>query len=343
MTESADSAIQDWYDIVKNLMGRLVNSQKRNLVIKTVLVLCFFSMLIGTVVFVEGMEEEEAAEVKAARRAKEDGLEEVLPAMVPEVIPRPHETEINKEIVNDMILGDVPAADYSYSFDRQMEGARIVTRPENQSYPVENLEKTPLFIEGIEGQGIYLDGSYGVELCDIKPLPDSYTISFWMRVEEVCDWSPFLLIGSNLLDVDETQNYICFNKKTSEEGEDVLPIFNTINANCGNSCEVRPSLEEKACIDLHEWNYITIRVDGEKVSEADPSKVTAYLYINSEMIGSSEVSKMSYEPTNMHAYLGINCFDQLFRVCFDEVRIWNTLLDENQITDMYIAYIQNKN
>lgn len=329
-------------------MGKLVSGKKRN-IIKTLLVLCFFAALIGTVVFVESMEEAETAEVLAARRAKEEELENVLPAMVQEPIPRPHETEIHKEIINDMILGDVPAADYSYSFDRQMEGTRVVTRPGDQSgynegaYPVENIEKTPLFIDGIEGEAIYLDGSYGVELCDMEPLADSYTISFWMRMEEVCDWSPFLIIGSNLLDANVSQNYICFNKKTTEEGEDVLPIFNTINAYCGNSCEVRPSLEEKACIDLHEWNYITIRVDGEKVSEENSSKVTAYLYINSEMIGSSEVSKMSFDETNMHAYLGINCFDRLFRACYDEVRIWNILLDENQITDMYIAYIQNKN
>ncbi|MCM1174960.1 MAG: LamG domain-containing protein [Blautia sp.] len=324
-------------------MGKLGSIRKRN-VIKAALVLCFFSALIGTVVLVEGMEyeSEETAEVLAARRAKEAELEEVLPGVVPEVIPRPHEAEIHKEIVNDRILGDVPAADYSYSFDRQLEGTRVVTREEGGTYPEENSVKTPLFVEGIEGEAIYLDGSYGVELCNMAPLADSYTISFWMRVEEYSDWSPFLIIGSNLLDADVSQNYICFNKKTTEEGEDVLPIFNTINAYCGNSCEVRPSLEEKACIDLHEWNYITIRVDGEKVSEEDMSKVTAYLYINSEMIGSSEVSKMSFEETNMHAYLGINCFDRLFRSCYDEVRIWNTLLNENQITDMYMAYIQNR-
>lgn len=76
-----------------------------------------FSALIGTVVLVEGMEEVQEAEVMAARRAKEEELENVLPAMTPDVVPRPHEMEIHKEIVNDMILGDVPAADYSYSFD----------------------------------------------------------------------------------------------------------------------------------------------------------------------------------------------------------------------------------
>lgn len=341
--------IRDWYNIVKNLMGKLVGSKNRMVILKTVLLLGFFTALIGTVIFVEGMETPaEDAEVMAARRAKETEMD-LSTLAVQEEISRPHEAEIHKEIVNGMILGDVPAADYAYSFDREVRGARIVTRPEENgeycdgAYPVENTEKTPLFTEGIEGEAVYLDGSYGIELCDMKPLAESYTISFWMRAEEIYDWSPFLVIGSNLLDADVSQNYISFNKKTSEDSQDVVPIFNTINAYCGNSCEVRPSLEEKDCIDLHEWNYITIRVDGSKISEEDSSKVTAYLYINSEMVGSSEVSKMSFEETNMHAYLGINCFDRLFKVCYDELRIWNTLLSESQINDMYIAYIQSGN
>lgn len=325
-------------------MGKLMGSKKRMTALKTIAVLCFLAALVGTVILVEGMEgPEEDAEVMAARRAKETELD-VSMAAVQEEIPRPHEAEIHKEIVNGTILGDVPAADYAFSFDRELEGAKVVTREEDNTgtYPEESM-KTPLFIEGIEGQAVYLDGSYGIELCDLEPLSESYTISFWMRAEEIYDWSPFLLIGSNLLDVDESQNYISFNKKTAEDGQDVVPIFNTINACIGNSCEVRPSVEEKNCIDLHQWNYITIRVDGTKESEIDPSKVTAYLYINSEMVGSSEVSKMSFEESEMKGYLGINCFDRLFRVCYDELRIWNILLSENQINDMYMAYVRSGN
>ena len=330
-------------------MGKLVGSKKRMIVFRTIAVLCFFTALIGTVVLGEGMNgTEEDAEVMAARRAREAELD-VPAAAVQEDISRPHEAEIHKEIVNDMVLGDVPAADYAFSFDREIHGAKVVTRPEDDgeynagTYPVESAEKKPLFIEGIEGAAIYLDGTYGIELCDMEPLSESYTISFWMRAEEIYDWSPFLLIGSNLLDADVSQNYISFNKKTAEDGQDVVPIFNTINACTGNSCEVRPSVEEKECIDLHQWNYITIRVDGTKESEIDPSKVTAYLYINSEMIGSSEVSKMDFEESDMKGYLGINCFDRLFRVCYDELRIWNTLLSENQINDMYMAYMRGMN
>ena len=48
--------IRDWYNIVKNLMGKLVGSKNRMVILKTVLLLGFFTALIGTVIFVEGME-----------------------------------------------------------------------------------------------------------------------------------------------------------------------------------------------------------------------------------------------------------------------------------------------
>lgn len=289
--------------------------------------------------------EVEQSEVKAARRAVEIEIEEAQPALLAIMDTEEPEEEATKEIVNDSILSNVPAADYAYSFDKKLGSAKVVTRQgdyggfNDGAYPEENIEKAPLFTEGIEGAAIYLDGSYGVELSDIAPLSDSYTIAFWFRAEELCDWSPFLVIGSHLMDVDATQDYLCFNKKTSEDGEEVVPIFNTINAVYGNSCEVRPSLEDKKCINLNEWNYITIRVDGTQTLEDDATKVMAYLYLNSEMIGSDAVSKMCFEEADMHAYLGINCYDKMFRACYDELRIWNTLLDENQISNIYTSYI----
>ena len=98
-------------------------------------------------------------------------------------------------------------------------------------------------------------------------------------------------------------------------------------------------MEEKKCINLNEWNYITIRVDGTQVLEDDNTKVMAYLYLNSEMIGCDAVSKMNFDESDMRAYLGINCYDKSFRACYDEIRIWNSLLDENQLTNIYTSYI----
>ncbi|MDE7427694.1 MAG: LamG domain-containing protein, partial [Lachnospiraceae bacterium] len=188
-----------------------------------------------------------------------------------------------------------------------------------------------------EGDAIYLDGSYGVELLGIGALNDSYTISFWFRAEEMQDWSPFLVIGSHLMDVGGSQSFLSFNKKTTEEGEVVVPVFNTIDAVWNNACEVRPSMDPKQCIFLNEWNYITICVNGDEASEE--GRVMGYLYLNSEMIGSGEVSLLNLDPENVKAYLGINCFDKLFRASYDEIHIWQYVLDESQISSMYAAYL----
>ena len=331
-------------------MGKQNSSRTRHFIFKTVCIVCFFVCLVSVCAFAETRTAEtasaEKAAVKAARRPMGMEVEEVRTVLLPLVSTEQQtQVETTKEIVDDSILSNVPAADYAYSFDRQLDGAKVVTRQGDYggfnegAYPEESFEKAPLFTEGVEGEAIYLDGSYGIELCNVMLTSSSYTISFWLKAEELYDWSPFLCIGSHIGPYEENKNYICFNKKTSEEGEEVLPIFNTINDTVDNSCEVRPSLEDKKCISLNEWCYITVRVDSSQVSESDPQKVMAYLYLNSELIGCNEVSKMSFDMDNLKAYLGINCTDRLFRACYDEVRIWNCLLDENQITNMYMAYI----
>lgn len=269
-------------------------------------------------------------------------------ATLPELSLMPEETEVDssKEIVKDVLLSSVPKADYSYSFNGKLGDAAVVTREgdvdrfNEGTYPEQTTDVLPLFTEGMEGDAVYLDGSYGVELLGMEALADSYTIAFWFRADELRDWSPFLLIGSHLMDVGGSQSFLSFNKKTTEEGTQVVPIFNTIDAPSGNSCEVRPSMEDKRCISLNVWNYITICVDASMGSEEDPDKIMGYLYLNSEMIGSGPVSRLHLEQEDVKAYLGINCFDELFRASYDEIHIWNRVLDESQISSMYSAYLQ---
>ncbi len=272
--------------------------------------------------------------------------ETVASVVLPGLEPEKPEVDSSKEIVNDILLSNVPKADYSFSFNGKLSDALVVTRAGDEggfnegAYPEEAEDVFPLFTEGVEGEAIYLDGSYGVELLGIEALNDSYTISFWFRAEEMQDWSPFLVIGSHLMDVGGSQSFLSINKKTTEEGEVVVPVFNTIDAAWNNACEIRPSMDQKQCIFLNEWNYITICVNADEVSEE--GKVTGYLYLNSEMIGSGEVSLLNLDPENVKAYLGINCFDKLFRASFDEIHIWQYVLDESQISAMYAAYLDVK-
>lgn len=260
---------------------------------------------------------------------------------LPGLEPEKPEVDSSKEIVGDVLLSNVPKADFSFSFNGKLNDAVVVTRPDDEPgiYPEMTEDVYPLFTEGIEGEALYLDGSYGVELSGVEALNESYTISFWFRADEMFDWSPFLMIGSHLMDVGGGQSYLSFNKKTTEEGEEVVPIFNTIDAQLNNSCEVRPSMDHKKCIELNEWYYITICVDASPSSGAGEGRAMGYLYLNSELIGSDEVSRLNMNPENVKAYLGISCYDELFRATYDEVHIWKHMLNESQISSMYTAYI----
>lgn len=265
-----------------------------------------------------------------------------LPELQPE---KPEVDSSSREIINDVLLGNVPKADYSYSFNGKLNDAVVVTRAgddgrfNNGTYPEPSEDVFPLFTEGVEGDALYLDGSYGVALQDVEPLNESYTISFWFRADELFDWSPFLMIGSHLMDVGGSQSYLSINRKTTEEGEQVVPIFNTIDAVLNNSCEIRPSMEQKRWINLNEWVYITVCVDASASSGAAEGRAMGYLYLNSELIGSGEVSLLNMDEESVCAYLGISCYDELFRASYDEVHIWKYVLDESQISSMYTAYI----
>lgn len=265
-----------------------------------------------------------------------------LPELQPE---KPEVDSSSREIINDVLLGNVPKADYSYSFNGKLNDAVVVTRAgddgrfNNGTYPEPSEDVFPLFTEGVEGDALYLDGSYGVALQDVEPLNESYTISFWFRADELFDWSPFLMIGSHLMDVGGSQSYLSINRKTTEEGEQVVPIFNTIDAVLNNSCEIRPSMEQKRWINLNEWVYITVCVDASVSSGAAEGRAMGYLYLNSELIGSGEVSLLNMDEESVCAYLGISCYDELFRASYDEVHIWKYVLDESQISSMYTAYI----
>ncbi len=311
--------------------------------VSVLIVLLVAAVLIYEAVQSRTKQNNDAQESVPVDGSSADALANVaLPGLGPE---KPEVDSSSKEIIKDVLLSNVPKADYSYSFNGKLTDAVVVTRAgdvgrfNEGTYPEMSEDVFPLFTEGVEGDALYLDGSYGVALQGVEPLNESYTISFWFRADELFDWSPFLMIGSHLMDVGGSQSYLSINRKTTEEGEQVVPIFNTIDAALNNSCEVRPSMEQKKWVNLNEWVYITICADASASSGAAEGRAMGYLYLNSELIGSGEVSLLNMEAENVYAYLGISCYDELFRASYDEVHIWKQLLDESQISSMYTAYI----
>ena len=55
-------------------------------------------------------------------------------------------------------------------------------------------------------------------------------------------------------------------------------------------------------------------------------------------MGEGDVVPDTMNTDDFDVYLGINCWDQLYPVAFDEVKIWDQVLDAGQIQELYSAY-----
>ena len=194
-----------------------------------------------------------------------------------------------------------------------------------------------IYQSGIEGKSVYLDGTYGIQLADLQNVGETYTICFWMKAENFCDWSPFIQIGSDFLDTKGLRNYITVNQKT--DGQPVSPIFNSVQNQYGNSFEIRPDNSSIKSLNTDMWYYITLVVDGSKKGTMSHT-VKGKMYLGGQLIGSGNVATGTLNNDSLTAYLGINCWDKLYSVYFDEVRIWDQVLSEDQIYTLYQAYMQ---
>ena len=62
------------------------------------------------------------------------------------------------------------------------------------------------------------------------------------------------------------------------------------------------------------------------------------LYVAGRYICEGDIVPDMMNTDNFEVYLGINCWDALYPVAFDDVKIWDQVLDGNQIQELYSAY-----
>lgn len=154
-----------------------------------------------------------------------------LEASVEEIV-----SETN-EVIGDTILENIPKAVYSYSFNDTLENARVVIRIEPEMDPEETDDIQPQYVRGIDKQAVYLDGTYGIKLSDVESVGDSYTIAFWMKADQLCDWSPFIHIGQNLTDPTKRVR-LWLGQKTDTVS--IAPIISSERVQTDDSYEIRP-------------------------------------------------------------------------------------------------------
>lgn len=238
------------------------------------------------------------------------------------------------EVVKNMILPGVPKALYSYEFEETLGNAQIVVRDATKTMPEVTSDIEPQYVFGMDGKAVYLDGSYGVQLSDVEKIGDSYTIAFWMKADELYAWAPYIHIGYDLLDSDR-RNRIWLGQK--EDGVSVAPIISSERAASQDSFEIRPGKNAVNTIEPGMWYHIVFTVDGNTKGSKN-GRLLGTLYVSGRYAGKGDVVIDTMNVDDFTVYLGINCWDALYPVAFDGVKIWDQVLNEQQVLELFNAY-----
>ena len=233
------------------------------------------------------------------------------------------------EVVGDTVLTSIPKSLYSYHFDDDLGNAVVVVRNGAETIPEATSDKEPTYVSGKDGKAVYLDGTYGIELKDVNKVGNSYTVAFWMKAEDLYDWSPFIHIGYNLLDQGNRYRLWIGQKDGS-----VAPIVSSERIIAGEWYEIRPD----ASMETNRWYHIALAVDGSRNGGSQTNSVLGTLYVDGQYVCEGPVALDVMNSDSTDVYLGINCWDDLFAASFDDVKIWDQALSGQQISDLYNAY-----
>lgn len=239
------------------------------------------------------------------------------------------------EVVAGRILEEVPKAVYSYRFNGELGNAEVVVREQPATEPETTDGEKVQYVRGMDGEAVLLDGSCGLKLSDVKSVGDSYTVAFWMKAEELYDWAPFIHVGRDLLD-ESARCRLWIGQKPDGKDGSIGPILSSEKAASNDSVEIRPKGTATASLFEEVWYHVAFTVDG-SAQGSQSGRATGTLYLAGQKIGQGDVVADAMNG-DFDVYLGINCWDQLYPVAFDEVKIWDQALSEKQIAVLCEAY-----
>lgn len=285
----------------------------------------------------EDVEEEDESEFIASESddSEAEAAEEAADVSDASEEPAVEEESLSdtNEVVKGTVLYNIPKSVYSYDFDESLGNAQVVIRNEIDTMPQIADDIEPKYVSGMDGKAVYLDGTYGLRLSDVQKVGLSYTVAFWMKADAFYDWAPFIHIGHDLLNPDQRCR-LWLGQKT--DGASVAPILSSEQVSLQISYEIRPT-GAISSMQPGVWYYIVYTVDGTKKGSGINS-VQGTLYVVGQYAGGGDVAVDVMNVDNLDVYLGINCWDVLYPVAFDSVKIWDQALDANQVKELFNAY-----
>ncbi|TAH70391.1 MAG: LamG domain-containing protein [Anaerolineaceae bacterium] len=236
---------------------------------------------------------------------------------------------------------------YEYSFDGELGGATVVTRegdvdglPVTFNIPKANSSITAQFAEGKNGQAVFLDGTYGL-LLDAEAVGETYSVSFWVNPARFSNFSPIIQIGQDLLE--EEGRCAWLNVTKTDWAGDATPIIWSRSLRDDSwpwyqKAYFAVDESNPMALAKDDWTHVVITVDGntpgtDPVLEVEvPGTNHSKLYLNGELFGEGPVAKQTFTEDSK-IYLGINCWDFLFKGLFDDFKVYNTVLTNAEAKD----------
>ena len=236
---------------------------------------------------------------------------------------------------------------YYFSMDGGEDGVKVAIRDTDATPMIQTTDDEVTYIPGVKGNAAYTDGNKGLKL-DVNGVGDTYTVSFWVYAARNAQYMPTLQYGPDMHgDATGGQHYVNFTWASWNPSSDDLsyPSVWAYDQNAEGAPWPNWYADE---VDAHtrEWVNITMTVDPADVS-ADGTMIEAKLYMNGEqLIGTDadgnvravNVVKGSMEASDNYDFLlGINYWDSIMKGAFDEVYVYDYVLDASQVKALYEA------
>ncbi|UOQ83611.1 LamG-like jellyroll fold domain-containing protein [Gracilibacillus salinarum] len=165
------------------------------------------------------------------------------------------------------------------------------------------------FAEGIAGQAAKFDGTSGLKLANGLISGDQYSISLWMKPEEITEFTTTF-----------------FGARTENNWISVVPNAQSITKVWSHNGDDWYDAASDAIIPAGEWTHFAFTVDQGQ----------ATVYINGEEKFSGDNFPDVFTTENVQFSLGVNYWDTPFKGLMDEVRVYDGLvLPAEDVQDLY--------
>ncbi len=233
----------------------------------------------------------------------------------------------------------LPEAKYYFSFDGTADG--LVAKERNTSATlttmaerVYTVDKTFNFTNGVKGQCLWLDGTFGAQIETLKPLEsDTYTISFWMNANRLATNGTVLQFGSGMAQ-GVTEHWVSF---TSTDAKTTFP--GVWNKDLATSTYIWNPYEEGKIYGASEWAHIVLVCDetAATIDAAGALTLDAQFYVNGVACKTPvKVTAGAFSDEGDFAFLlGVNPWDTIYKGAIDELYIFDKALTPGQVKTLY--------